>query len=113
YPSWEHGWSRKDGRSLVHQLLATRTDGTASMLVDPTQCPVLVQGFLGKFVYEPKKNGQVHDEPDERLHPWADAQAALRYLATGLYSALGLRRQKANAPTVASPAWHGYGTKKR
>ena len=113
YPSWEHGWSRKDGRSLVHQLLATRTDGTASMLVDPAQCPVLVQGFLGKFVYEPKKNGQVHDEPDERLHPWADAQAALRYLATGLYSALGLRRQKANAPTVASPAWHGYGTKKR
>ena len=113
HPSWEYGWSRKDGRSLVHQLLALRVDDTAGVHVDMQHCPVLVQGFLGKFVYAPKKSGQVHDEPDENLHPWADAQAALRYLATGLYSALGLRRIKLAAPDPVKVNWHGYGTPSR
>ena len=31
YPKWEHGWSRKDGRSLVHQLLVLRSDDTPSL----------------------------------------------------------------------------------
>ena len=113
YPTWEHGWSRKDGRSLVHQLLATRSDDTPSLFVATGECPVLLQGFLGKYVYAPKKGGQVHDEPDENLHPWADAQAALRYLATGLYSALGLRRQKAAVQEVQELTYHGYGTPTR
>lgn len=113
YPSWEYGWSRRDGRSLIHQLLQTRIDGTPSIYVNSHGCPVLLQGFLGKFVYPPRKGGMAHDEPDENLHPWADAQAALRYLATGLYSALGLRRQKLEVKHEGKLDWHGYGTKRR
>lgn len=114
FPKWEHGWSRKHGRSLVHQLLQVRNDGTPSLYVDAERCPVLLQGFLGKYVYPAKRDGQVRDEPDETNHPWADAHAALRYLATGLYTALGLRRPGyAPAAVTAQPAFTGYGVPKR
>ena len=113
HPSWEYGWSRKDGRSLVHQLLQLRLDGTPRIYVNTHACPVLVQGFLGKYVYPPRKGGTAHDEPDEAGHPWADVHAALRYLATGLYSALGLRRVKAATTGTARVDYHGYGTKVR
>lgn len=110
YPTWEYGWSRKDGRSLVHQLLQLRIDGTPSVYVNASACPVLLQGFLGKYVYPARKGGTAHDEPDENNHPWSDIHAALRYLATGLYSALGLRRVKLHAPVDVRPRYHGYGT---
>ena len=114
FPSWDYGWSRKDGRSLVHQLLAVRLDNTPSILVDAVRCPVLIQGFLGKYVYPSKKGGTAHDEPDESNHPWADAMACLRYLATGLYTALGLTRPgyQTPAPQVQQD-YAGYGTPKR
>ncbi len=110
YPTWENGWSRKDGRSLVHQLLRPRTDGTPSFYMDAVGCPVLLQGFLGKYVYPESRDGRAKDEPDEGNHPWADVHACLRYLATGLYSALGLRRfryQQVVATKVSTT--HGYG----
>jgi hypothetical protein len=111
HPTWEWGWSRKDGRSLIHQLLVLRTDGTPSMYVDPTGCPTLLQAFLGKYVYPARKNGAAADEPDESLHPWADVMAALRYLATGLYSALGLKRVRGTpAMPATTGAIMGYGT---
>ena len=112
HPSWEYGWSRKDGRSLVHQLLQLRLDGTPSVYINATGCPVLLQGFLGKYVYPERKDGTAHDEPDEAAHPWADAHAALRYLATGLYSALGLR--KGSGRLLLQEVWPytGYGTPK-
>lgn len=113
YPRWEWGWSRKDGRSLVHQLLQQRINGTPGLYVDPGQCPVLIQGFLGKYVYPERQNGAVRDEPDESCHPWADAHAALRYLCTGLYSMLGLRRHAAPPPVARETTFHGYGTPKR
>jgi hypothetical protein len=114
HPSWEWGWNRKDGRSLVHQLLVLRLDGTPGLYVVPSGCPVLLQGFLGKYVYPPKKGGTAHDEPDEANHPWADIHACLRYLCTGLYSALGLRRPGAQPPAKTTELdFHGYGTKKR
>lgn len=110
YPTWEYGWSRKDGRALIHQLLVLRTDNTPSIYVDPHGCPTLVQGFLGKFVYPESKDGRVKDEPDESNHPWADAQAALRYLATGLYNSLGLRRFRHMPVIPTAPNHMGYGT---
>lgn len=114
YPSWQYGWSRNHGRALVHQLLAQRLDGTPSLFVDSDSCPVLLQGFLGKYVYPPRRSGQAADEPDESNHPWADIHAALRYLATGLYTSLGLRRPGYQAPVVEREmAHHGYGSPKR
>jgi hypothetical protein len=114
YPTWQYGWSRKDGRGLVHQLLVQRADDSTGLLVDAAQCPKLVQGFLGKYVYPPRKDGQAHDEPDETNHPWADVHACLRYLTTGLYSALGLRRQSKEAMQPRSlPPYTGYGTPRR
>jgi len=32
YPRWDYGWSRKDGRSLVHQLLVQRIDGETALV---------------------------------------------------------------------------------
>jgi hypothetical protein len=114
FPTWDYGWNRKDGRSLVHQLLSLRMDGTPSMYVAEQYCPVLVQGFLGKYVYPPKKGGTVHDEPDEANHPWSDIHACLRYLATGLYTALGLVRPNKQSAQVPTPTdYNGYGTPKR
>lgn len=113
YPKWEHGWSRKHGRALVHQLLQVRVDGTPSLYVDNQRCPVLLQGFLGKYVYPEKRSGQVSEEPDENNHPWADAHAALRYMVTGLYTALGLKRPGYQAPVEAEVEYTGYGIPKK
>lgn len=110
YPRWEYGWSRKDGRSLVHQLLVPRNDDTPSLYADHSHCPVLVQGFLGKYVYPTTRDGRAHDEPDEGNHPWADIHACLRYLCTGLYSSLGLRRFKYQPVIEKRLNYHGYGT---
>lgn len=113
FPSWQHGWTRKHGRALVHQLLTVRSDGTPSFYMHGSQCPVLLQGFLGKYVYPGTKGGRAHDEPDENNHPWADAHACLRYLATGLFSALGLRHQTVPMPEplIDPTTYMGYGTR--
>ena len=113
FPKWEWGWSRKDGRSLVHQLLQERLDGTPGFYVDQQQAPVLVQGFLGKYVYPETQQGIARDEPDETNHPWADAHAALRYLCTGLYSSLGLRRTSKTPLAEVEVMHHGYGSPRR
>ena len=81
---------------------------------------LLTIGLLSQmFVNEPKVISIISDikeadEPDENNHPWADAMAALRYLCTGLYSALGLRRfaYQPVIPTKRSNT-HGYGTPTR
>lgn len=109
-PSWEYGWSRKDGRSLVHQLLLLRSDATPSLYVNSLGCPILLQGFLGKYVYPARKGGTVHEEPDENNHPYADIHACLRYLCTGLYNALGLRKGSGDVKPVGRVRHHGYGT---
>lgn len=113
HPKWEHGWSRKDGRALIHQLLVLRTDGTSGLLVDPTGCPTILQGFLGKYVYPESQTGKLKEEPEEDNHPWSDVFAALRYLCTGLYSALGLTRFRYQ-PVLKRDAvnYTGYGTPK-
>lgn len=111
YPSWEYGWSRKDGRSLIHQLLRLRTDDTPSLYVDGAGCPTLLQAFLGKYVYPESRDGVAAEDPDETNHPWADIMAALRYLTTGLYSALGLRRFKYQ-PVMKEIDYVGYGMPK-
>lgn len=110
HPSWEYGWSRKDGRSLVHQLLRLRTDQSPSLYVNAQEAPVLTQGFLGKYVYPEGKDGRVKDEPDEGNHPWSDIHACLRYLATGLYGLLGLRRFKYQPIMQTAVDYHGYGS---
>ena len=109
-PTWDYGWSRKDGRALISQLLAPRTDTTPGIYVDRAACPILVQAFLGKYVYPETKSGKIQDEPDENNHPWADVMACLRYLATGLYSALGLRRVSKTPTPELAVTWHGYGS---
>ena len=110
----EWGWSRKDGRSLVHQLLQVRTDDSPGLLVDRAGCPILCQAFLGRYVYPETKDGVVQEEPDDKTHPYADVMAALRYLVTGLHTKLGLRRPIANrTPTPPAEDYTGYGLPRR
>lgn len=114
YPEYEYGWSNKDGRSLIHQLLRLRTDGMAGISVDPEGCPLLMQAFLGRYIYPERKDGTVQEDPDDDTHPWADLMAALRYLVTGLHVRLSLRRAYMD-PYVVTPTlnYTGYGTVKR
>ena len=109
----EYGWSRKDARTLIHRLLALRTDGTPSLVVDPEGCPLTTQAFLGRYVYPVTKDGRQRDEPDDATHPWADVMAAVRYLVIGLHRKLGLMRYGIeSAPRSAADKvpYHGYGT---
>lgn len=118
HPKYEYGWSRKDGRSLVHQTLRLRADGTPSFLVDPAGCPLTTQAFLGRYVFPETRDGKIREEPDDDTHPWADVMAAVRYLVTGLHKRLGLSRfqlgqQVPRAAAVADRAFTGYGTPTR
>ena len=111
FPKYEHGWSRKDGRSLVHQLLRIRNDRTPSLYIDPAGCQVLVRAFLGGYCFPETKDGKIHEEPDDKIHPWSDVIAALRYLVTGLHGRLGLRRLShlPKLPVEDAVDYHGYG----
>jgi len=119
HPRYEWGWSRKDGRTLVHRLLHERADRTPGLYVDPAGCPLLLQAFLGRYVYPVTADGRRKDEPDDESHPWADLMAALRYLVSGLYVKLGLMglglrpTPPPPAPGPPGPAFHGYGTVRR
>lgn len=118
HPRYEYGWSRKDGRSLVHQLLALRADGTPGLYVDGDACPITLQAFLGRYVYPTRKDGKTAEDPDDDTHPWADVMGALRYLVTGLKNKLGLRAlgrisYLQTAPAALDVGFHGYGTVKR
>lgn len=118
YPKWEYGWSRKDGRSLIHQLLALRSDDTPGFWVDKLGCPMLTQAFLGRYVYPEVKSSdsKIKEEPDDETHPWADLMAALRYLTIGLHRKLALRRFQIGSeltPTTKTKEYHGYGSPMR
>ena len=116
HAKYAYGWSRKDGRSLVHQLLNLRSDGTPSTYVDDSGCPLLAQSFLGRYVYPETADGTVKDEPDDKTHPWADVQAAVRYMVIGLHPRLGVARYAMAAATNfvnMSTSTHGYGTPRR
>lgn len=109
----EYGWSRKDGRTLIHRLLTLRADGTPSLVADPEGCPLTTQAFLGRYVYPTSKDGRQKEDPDDATHPWADCMAAVRYLVIGLHRKLGLMRyaiESSPLRTTPAPSYQGYGT---
>ena len=110
--NYEYGWSRKDGRTLVHRLLSMRADGTPGLRVDESTCPTLTQAFLGRYIFPETRDGRIKEEPDDDTHPWADIMASLRYLVIGLHSKLGLSRIHFNAAQLMHPSvnYMGYGT---
>lgn len=110
FPKCEFGWSRKDGRALIHELLQLRLDTTPGVYIDPAGCPLLVRALLGQYVFKETKDGRVHDEPDDETHPWADVIAALRYLVTGVRRMVMGHRAPSGWPTkTAELTYHGYG----
>lgn len=116
HANYEYGWSRKDGRSLVHRLLSLRADGTPGLLVDPGGCPLTTQAFLGRYVFPETRDGKVREDPDDDTHPWADVMAALRYGATGLHKKLGMSRFQLGQGKQngrQEPPFTGYGTVRR
>lgn len=115
HPRYEWGWSRKDGRTLVHRLLSLRTDHTPGLYVDAERCPLTAQAFLGRYVYPQTRDGKTAEDPDDKTHPWADVMAAVRYLVTGLHKKIGLQHFRiGSAPPPPTPPTHvGYGTPRR
>ena len=111
HPRYEYGWGKKDGRTLIHQLLALRTDNTPSVYVDPAGCPWTMQAFLGRYVYPETRDGKLSEDPNDDEHPFSDVMAALRYLVVGLHHKLALTRFKASSlEPPKAPAHTGYGS---
>jgi hypothetical protein len=115
WPKYEYGWSRKDGRTLIHQLLALRADKTPSLYVDQAACKVLSEAFAGRYVFPETQNGKLREDPNDEEHPFGDVMAALRYLVTGLHRRLALTRFKAGELAARTPArtTSGYGLSRR
>lgn len=65
----------------VEKWLLSHQGGKPSFLVDP-ECNLLIQGFLDKYMFKAKKDGEMEEKPDKK-RPWADLHDALQYLCLG------------------------------
>lgn len=79
--------------NAVERLLLQQVEGKAMYLVSPT-CPVLLQGFRGKYRYKVHKNGLAEAYPlkDKYSHPHDANQYADLVINAGL---TGVRRPRA------------------
>ena len=87
-----HGISIQEGiqtfkirRESVGNMLTRQIMGGPALVVDPTQCPLLLDGFLGGYGYQEigKNTGIFKDEPQKDMY--ADVHDALQYAASRLF----------------------------
>lgn len=85
--------SFKIRREAVASRLSRNVMGQPAFEIDPTQCPILLSGFMGGYGYkENGKSGLYHDEPLKDKH--ADVHDALQYPMTLLFPVY----EKSNKP---------------
>lgn len=71
-------------REAVANRLSRNIMGTPAFEIDPTQCPILLSGFMGGYAYKEIGNsGVYHDDPVKDKH--ADVHDALQYPMTILF----------------------------
>lgn len=95
-----------DPRIRAAEQIMLRRDG---LLIDGTNCPLLVQALKSYYRYKrSKQSGELDDKP-EKTHPWSDLGDCFQYAAlgaTGDYVAQVIAdttpRQRGPRPTVAS-----------
>lgn len=66
----------------------------SELLICPSHCPQLLEGFDGKYRYKkrPEKASTEFEEKPEKTHPWSDLQDALQYLVLGFRGRTGAIR---------------------
>ncbi|TPW33234.1 hypothetical protein FJU08_01325 [Martelella alba] len=66
--------------------------------IDPEGCPLLLEGFEGKYRYKrkPEKASTDYEEQPEKTHPWSDLQDGLQYLILGFRGRAGIIRGAAD-----------------
>lgn len=67
----------------VEQAFLRQVDGGPMVLIDGTNCPLLVQALKFNYRYKRKKNFELEDAP-EKTHPWSDLADCLQYACLGL-----------------------------
>ena len=83
------------------------------LLACPKRCPMLLEGFDGKFKYKRKAaaaGGGFQEDP-EKTHPWSDVHDAAQYLVLGVRGRIGSLR--AAAGDTRSDRRGGWGGGKR
>lgn len=90
----------------VEQMLIRNSGNSPMVLIDGTNCPLLVQALKFHYRYKRKKNDQLEDSP-EKTHPWSDLADCLQYMALGAsggYVSRLITPQIRNRSPVISPA---------
>lgn len=72
------------GVNLIRKLLLRRRDGRVGMMIDPQECPMLLQGFLGGYVLEQKATQNEPEEKPKKDKYYEDVFDAMRYGVTGV-----------------------------
>lgn len=79
------------------------------LLIDPERCPLLLEGFEGKYKYRkrPEKAQTEYEDIPDKGHPWSDLHDGLQYLVLGFRGRAGAIRGAANGdqPPRASSGW--------
>ncbi|WP_319519830.1 hypothetical protein [uncultured Martelella sp.] len=74
------------------------------LLIDPEKCPLLLEGFEGKYRY--KKRAETastdYEEKPDKGHPWSDIHDGLQYLVLGFRGRTGAIRGAADAARPSS-----------
>lgn len=74
------------------------TEADTHLTICPERCPVLIEGFDGKYRFKRRKESASteFEEQPEKTHPWSDLHDALQYLIGGFRGRAGLMRAAAD-----------------
>lgn len=103
----------------VKTELRGHNEPNSQLQVCPEKCPLLLEGFDGKYRYKrkPEHASTEYEEQPEKTHPWADLHDAAQYLVGGFRGRVGAirgaaggdgRRQVGPAPSRQSGGRGGF-----
>lgn len=80
----------KARRESVAQRLVKMINGNPALMIDPTECPTAIAGFLGGYCYpEIAQTGMFRPEPEKHANRFTHIHDAGQYPATILFPASG------------------------
>ena len=80
---------QEDRRLAVVHWLKKMIAGEPALQINPNKCPVLYEGFLGKFIYK-KSAVEGGGRPKFQKNMWSHIHEALQYCLSGINSELGV-----------------------
>lgn len=93
--------------AAVEGFLTRMVDGKPSMLIDPTGCSLLIQGFRSKYRYKINSKGE-RDESPEKSHPWSDLLDSVQYACLHADNGATFGAARMNPRREIKPANYSY-----